>query len=122
MGTAKPTAAERAAVPHHLLDLVDPHESFSVADWLAAAEAVAADVLGRGRVPVFVGGTAFYLRSLLRGLAAVPPADPALRAELEADAAARTPEVLHAELAAVDPAAAAKIYPQDAAASCGLGR
>ena len=113
VGTAKPTPAERAAVPHHLLDLVDPHDAFSVADWLAAAEAAAADVLGRGRVPVFVGGTAFYLRSLLRGLAAVPPADPALRAELEADAAARTPAVLHAELAAVDPAAAAKIYAQD---------
>ena len=114
VGTAKPTADERAAVPHHLLDLADPHETFTVADWLAAAEDAAADVLGRGRVPVFAGGTAFYLRSLLRGLAAVPPGDPALRADLEADAAARTPQVLHAELAAVDPAAAAKIYPQDA--------
>ena len=114
VGTAKPTAAERAAVPHHLLDLVGPDEAFSVADYLGRAEAAARDVLGRGRTPLFVGGTGFYLRSLLRGLGDAPKGDPAVRADLEAEVADRGPEALHAALAAVDPAAAAGIYTTDA--------
>ena len=114
VGTAKPTAADRAAVPHHLLDLVEPSEPFSVARYLEHAEAAVRDVLGRGRVPLFVGGTGFYLRSLLRGVGAVPASDPAVRAELEAEVAARGPEALHATLAAADPAAAAGIDTTDA--------
>ena len=114
VGTAKPTAADRAAVPHHLLDLAEPTETFSVARYLEHAEAAARDVLNRGKVPLFVGGTGFYLRSLLRGLGDVPAGDPAVRAELEAAVAARGPEALHAALAAADPAAAAGIYATDA--------
>ena len=114
VGTAKPTAAERAVVPHHLLDLAEPTETFSVARYLEHAEAAALDVLNRGKVPLFVGGTGFYLRSLLRGLGDVPASDAALRAELEAEIEARGPEALHATLAAVDPAAAAGIYTTDA--------
>ncbi|MFH5806543.1 tRNA (adenosine(37)-N6)-dimethylallyltransferase MiaA [Alienimonas sp. DA493] len=114
VGTAKPSAAERAAVPHHLLDLAEPTETFSVARYLEHAEAAVRDVLNRGKVPLFVGGTGFYLRSLLRGLGDVPPGDPAVRAELEAEVAARGPEAVHAELAALDPAAAAGIYTTDA--------
>ena len=113
VGTAKPSAADRAAVPHRLLDLADPAGGFSVADYLEYAERAVRDALGRGRVPLFVGGTGFYLRSLLRGLGDVPGADPAVRAELEAALAARGPAALHAELAAADPAAAAGIYIQD---------
>ncbi|NNJ27642.1 tRNA (adenosine(37)-N6)-dimethylallyltransferase MiaA [Alienimonas chondri] len=114
VGTAKPTAAERAAVPHHLLDLAEPTGTFSVARYLEHAETVVRDVLSRGKVPLFVGGTAFYLRSLLRGLGDVPAGDAGVRAELEAEIAERGPEALHATLAAVDPAAAAGIYTTDA--------
>ncbi len=114
VGAAKPTAADRAAAPHHLLDLVEPTEAFSVARYLELAEAAVRDVLDRGKVPLFVGGTAFYLRSLLRGLGDAPPSDPALRAELEAAIADRGPAALHADLAALDPAAAAGIYTTDA--------
>ena len=113
VGAAKPTAADRAAVPHHLLDLADPAGSFSVAEYLRHAGAAVREVLSRGRTPLFVGGTGFYLRSLLRGLGDVPGEDPAVRAELEADVAARGPAALHAELAAADPDAAAGIYLQD---------
>ena len=114
VGTAKPTAADRAAVPHHLLDLADPRGPFSVADYLRHAELAVRDVLARGRVPLFAGGTGFYLRSLLRGIGDVPPGDGAVRAGLEADVEARGTAALHAALAAADPAAAARIYTQDA--------
>ena len=114
VGTAKPTAADRAAVRHHLLDLAEPTETFSVARYLERAEAAVRDVLSRDMVPLFVGGTGFYLRSLLRGIGAVPASAPAVRADLEAAIAARGPEPLHAELAAADPAAAAGIYATDA--------
>jgi tRNA dimethylallyltransferase len=114
VGTAKPSAADRAAVPHHCLDLVEPAESFSVAAWLAAAAAAVADCRSRGRQILFVGGTPLYLRALRDGLASLPAADPALREDLAALAAAAGPEQLHARLAAVDPAAAARIHPRDA--------
>jgi len=113
IGSAKPSPADRAAVPHHCLDLVSPAEPFSVAAWLTAAAAAVADCRSRGRRILFVGGTPLYLRALRDGLAPLPPADPGLRAELLAEAAARGSELLHARLAAIDPPAASRIHPRD---------
>jgi tRNA dimethylallyltransferase len=113
IGTAKPSPAERAAVPHHGLDLVGPAESFSVAAWLAAAAAAVADCRSRDKRILFVGGTPLYLRALRDGLAEVPAADPVLRADLVAEAAARGPEHLHHRLSSLDPASAARIHPRD---------
>lgn len=114
VGTATPTPEQRQAVPHHLLDVVDAGEAYSVARWLAdAAEAMAA-CRSRGRAILFVGGTPLYLRALRDGLAPLPPADPAIRAALAAEADRRGPEWLHARLATIDPAAAARIHPRDA--------
>jgi tRNA dimethylallyltransferase len=114
IGTAKPTPEQRAAVPHHLIDLLDPAEAYSAGrfrrDALAAMEATRA----RGRVPLLVGGTMLYFRALQRGLADLPEADPALRAELDERARHSGWPVLHAELARVDPVLAARIQPGDA--------
>ena len=112
IGTAKPSAAERAAVPHHLLDLVEPHETFDIARWCAAAAAAVEDVRGRGRRPLFVGGTPLYLMAFFKGLMQTPAADPALRAELEARERAE-PGRLHAELQQRDPEAASRIHRHD---------
>ncbi len=114
IGTAKPTDAERAAVPHHLLDLVEPWEGFSVAQYLAAAATTAQDLLARGRKPLFVGGTPLYLKALLRGIFSGPPADWELRHQLAELTRNEGPQRLHERLAAVDPAAAAKLHPNDA--------
>jgi tRNA dimethylallyltransferase len=113
VGTAKPGAAERARVPHHLIDLVEPSETYDVQRYLADARAALADVHGRGREALFVGGTGFYLAALLRGLFEGPPVDRAVRAELEQHARAVGPEAMHAELAEVDPRAAARLHPHD---------
>jgi tRNA dimethylallyltransferase len=113
IGTAKPTAAERAAVPHHLIDVRDPQEDFSVADYLEAAGEVVRDIAARGKQALFVGGTALYLKALLRGLFSGPPADWKLRAELEELARLSGVEVLHARLQAADPVAAKKLHPND---------
>jgi len=112
IGTAKPTPAERAAIPHHLIDVADPHDlqrDFTVADWLAAARTAVAGIESRGRVPIVVGGTHLYLQALLQGLFEGPTIDPELRATLASipDAALRT------ELERVDPDAAARIHPAD---------
>lgn len=108
-GTAKPEPALRARAPHHLIDIVDPTERFTVADWLARTERAIADIAGRGRVPIVVGGTNLYLKALLEGLFDGPSMDADLRAKLEQlDNAA-----LHAKLAAVDPAAAQRIHLND---------
>jgi tRNA dimethylallyltransferase len=110
IGTAKPTAAERADVPHHCLDLVDAdEEGFTVARWLLAADAAVAAIQGRGRVPIVVGGTNLYIRAFLEGLDEAPAADPAFRAALDAVPSAE----LHARLAASDPPAAARLHPND---------
>ena len=106
VGTAKPSAAARAEIPHHCLDLVSPAEPFSVAAWLAAAAAAVADCRSRGCGVLFVGGTPLYLRALRDGLAELPAADPEIRAVLLAEAAAGGPEPLHARLAALDPVTA----------------
>lgn len=112
IGTAKPTPAERAAAPHHLLDIRDPDEPFSLAAFQDLAYAAIDAILARGRAPLLVGGTGQYLAAVLEGWAIprVAP-QPALRAELEREAAKRGPAALHARLSAVDPQAAAKIQP-----------
>ena len=109
IGTGKASAAERAEIPHHLLDVVRPDEEMTAARFAALADAAIADVAGRGRPVIVCGGTGLYVRILLFGLFDAPPADPDLRAEL----AARGAPALHAELAAVDPDAAARIDPND---------
>lgn len=113
IGTAKPDAAARRSVPHHLVDVVEPSETYNVARWLAdAADAVDA-IRARGRRILFVGGTPLYLRALRDGLAPLPPADAEVRGRLTAEAEASGPEALHRRLAAADPAAAARIHPRD---------
>ena len=113
VGTAKPTAAERRAVPHHLLDVADPRGAFSAAAFARLARVVIADVRGRGRLPVVAGGTGLYLRALLHGLFSGPSRDDALRARLEALASRHGDGRLHRLLARVDPAAAARIGARD---------
>lgn len=113
VGTAKPTAAERAAAAHHLLDAADPGEGMDAARWLLLADRAIADIAARGRLPIACGGTGLYLRALLHGMARAPSRDPALRAALEAEAARLGRPALHARLAAVDPRAAARIGPND---------
>jgi tRNA dimethylallyltransferase len=113
VGTAKPTAAERAAVPHHLLDVVAPGEGMDAARFVALADAAIADIAARRRVPIVAGGTGLYVRALLHGVVDAPGRDPALRARLEEEAARLGRPALHARLAAVDPDAAARIRPND---------
>jgi len=114
IGTAKPSAAERRRVRHHLIDLLDPTESYSAGRFRADAIAAVEDILARGRIPLLAGGTMLYYRALAAGLDALPQADPQLRAEIERDAAQRGWPALHAELAAVDAKSAARIMPGDA--------
>ncbi len=115
IGTAKPTAQERALVPHHMLDVADPTEAYAVADYAVAAERVIAEILSRGRVPILVGGTGLYLKALMDGLSlGGAGGDERLRAEL--NALADEPggkERLHDRLAAVDPETAARLHPND---------
>jgi len=113
IGSAKPDAATLARAPHHLLDIRDPTEAYSAAAFCDDARRLMAGIVARGRVPLLVGGTMLYFRALLRGLDDLPRADPALRKELEAEAKARGWPALHAELAAVDPATAARLAPND---------
>ncbi len=113
VGTAKPTRDERARVPHHLLDVVEPGEGMDAARWAALADAAIADVAARGRLPIVAGGTGLYLRALLHGVVPAPGRDPALRARLEEEALRLGRPALHARLAAVDAAAAARIRPND---------
>ncbi len=112
IGTAKPTADERATVPHHLIDVLDPWESGSVAWWLDRAAEACRQIRERGKRPLFVGGTPFYLKALLHGLFDAPPVDPAIRQRLEADGE-RDRLALHARLAAVDPLTAKRLHPND---------
>ena len=109
IGTAKPTPAERRAVPHHLLDVADVTEAFDVARWLRLAEEAIADILGRGSVPLIVGGSGFYLKALMRGLPLTPPSDSQARAEIEAELQARGLDALLTEIAARSPQEAARM-------------
>ncbi len=114
VGTAKPPAAERARVPHHLIDIRDPTQPYSAAQFAADATRQIGEIAARGALPLLVGGTMLYFKALIDGLDAIPAADPAIRAALDAEAAARGWPALHAELARVDPATAARLPPNDA--------
>ena len=109
IGTAKPTLADRARVPYHLLDVAEPSQDFSAVDYAKAAEQAVSDILSRGRLPVFCGGTGLYLDAFLRGMPASPGGDEALRLKLTAEAERYGALYLHNRLAAVDPDAAAAI-------------
>ncbi len=113
IGSAKPDAAERAQAPHHLLDLRDPWQTYSAAEFAADAARAVRDILARGRVPILAGGTGLYFRALLQGLSPMPQADPALRVRIAAEAASQGWAALHAQLAAVDPAASRRIHATD---------
>jgi tRNA dimethylallyltransferase len=113
VGTAKPTAAERAAVPHHLVDVVAPGEGMDAARFAALADAAIAGIAARGRLPVVAGGTGLYLRAVLHGVVQAPGRDPALRARLEEEALRLGRAALHARLREVDAEAAARIRPND---------
>jgi tRNA dimethylallyltransferase len=114
IGTAKPTPAELAAVPHHLIDIIEPTQSYSAAEFARSAKTLAAEILARGRLPLLVGGTMLYFKALFDGLSELPQADEALRARLDAQAAEQGWPAMHAELAKVDPVTAARLAPNDA--------
>jgi len=113
VGTAKPDVAARARVRHHLIDVLEPHEEYSLAEYVSAASVVATDIVTRGRIPLFVGGTGLYLRGVLRGVFQGPPADWKLRHELEALAEREGNEAVHARLNQVDRSLATRLHPQD---------
>jgi tRNA dimethylallyltransferase len=113
IGTAKPSHEIRQLVPHHLIDIVEPTEEYSVAQYVDAAAAAVADIRSRGKQPLFVGGTPLYLKSLLRGLFDGPPADWKVRREIEAELQHVGSQALFDRLAQVDPIAASNIHPHD---------
>ena len=113
IGSAKPDKALRERIPHHLLDLRDPQETYSAGEFVADALATIAAVRSRGALPVLVGGTMLYFNALVRGLARLPQADLKIRAAIDARAATRGWPALHAELQGIDPEAAARIHPND---------
>ncbi|MCD9571845.1 tRNA (adenosine(37)-N6)-dimethylallyltransferase MiaA [Pseudomonas protegens] len=113
IGTAKPSRELLAQFPHRLIDILDPAESYSAADFRTDALTAMADITARGKIPLLVGGTMLYYKALLEGLADMPAADPQVRAELEEEAARLGWQALHDQLAAVDPESAARIHPND---------
>lgn len=114
IGAAKPTRAERADIPHHLIDIRDPWQTYSAAEFAVDARAAMDAIRARGRVPILAGGTGLYFRAVLDGLSDMPPADPGVRAAITCEASERGWAALHAELAARDPRAAARIHATDA--------
>jgi len=114
VGTAKPNASTRTAIPHHLIDVVDPTEAYSAARFCADAIGAVDAIRARGRIPLLAGGTMLYFKALTEGLSALPGRDPAVRARLDARAAEEGWPALHAELARVDPRTAARLAPTDA--------
>ncbi|MBP1145304.1 tRNA (adenosine(37)-N6)-dimethylallyltransferase MiaA [Pseudomonas congelans] len=113
IGTAKPSKAQLAEFPHRLIDILDPAQSYSAADFRSDALAAMAEITARGNIPLLVGGTMLYFKALLDGLADMPAADAQVRAQLEADAQAFGWQSLHDQLAVVDPVSAARIHPND---------
>ena len=114
IGTAKPSSEERGAVPHHLIDLLDPTEAYSAGRFREDALRAIAEIHSRNRIPLLVGGTMLYYRALAEGMDELPPANPGIRKQIDADAAQKGWPAMHAELARVDPATAARLKPGDA--------
>ena len=114
VGTAKPDAATLARYPHRLIDIISPEESYSTARFRDDALAAMAEITAAGKVPVLVGGTMLYFRSLLQGLAELPKADPGLRAEIDAEAAIHGWPAMHEKLSHLDPSTATRLHPTDA--------
>ncbi len=114
IGTAKPSAEELAAVPHHLIDIIEPHDSYNAARFVADARRLMDEIRARGRLPLLVGGTMLYIKALVDGLDDIPASDPDVRARLDQRAAAEGWPALHAELARVDPSTAGRLAPNDA--------
>lgn len=113
IGTAKPTPGERAGVPHHLIDVVDPDQAYSSGRWRADAIRATVDILSRRRLPLLVGGTMLYYRTLVGGMDALPPAHPDIRATIDEEAKRRGWSAMHEELASVDPRSARRIRSGD---------
>ena len=113
IGSAKPEAEVLAVAPHHLIDIREPNESYSVAEFCEDALALMADITARGNVPLLAGGTMMYYKALMDGLADLPESDPQVRAQLEADVADKGIEALHARLAEVDPKSGARLHSTD---------
>lgn len=113
IGTAKPTPAELAAVPHHLINIRDPRQAYSAAEFVSDAQRLIGEITARGRLPLLVGGTMLYFKALLEGLDDMPKADAAIRSELEEEARQKGWPAMHAALARVDPVTAARLNPSD---------
>ena len=113
IGTAKPTLEERAGIPHHLIDILEPNQSYSTGQFRHQALALMADMTGRGKIPILVGGTQLYFNALFNGLAVLPVANIEIRKQLDQDLLDLGKDVLHQRLALVDPVAAARIHPND---------
>ncbi|MDE2593681.1 MAG: tRNA (adenosine(37)-N6)-dimethylallyltransferase MiaA [Burkholderiales bacterium] len=113
IGTAKPTASELAQVPHHLIDILDPLESYSAARFVQDTTRLMQEIRARGRTPLLVGGTMLYIKALMEGLDDMPPANPEVRLQLDERMRAQGPQALHAELQQVDPVTAARLAPGD---------
>jgi tRNA dimethylallyltransferase len=113
IGTAKPSASELASVPHHLIDIIAPTEAYSVAQFLIDTKRLVADIQSRGKLPILVGGTMMYFKALINGIDDLPGADPAIRAELDAEALRIGVPGLHARLTSLDPITAARLQPND---------
>lgn len=113
IGTAKPSREERGGVPHHLIDILDPAESYSTGRFREDALALMQDIVARGKLPILAGGTMLYFNALLYGLSSLPAADPEVRRQIDDEAARFGWAKLHAELGRVDPVAAARIHPND---------
>ncbi|PSN08986.1 tRNA (adenosine(37)-N6)-dimethylallyltransferase MiaA [Siccibacter turicensis] len=113
IGTAKPTADEQAQAPHRLMDILDPAQAYSAADFRRDALGEMAAITAAGKIPLLVGGTMLYFKALLEGLSPLPSADPAVRARIEQQAAEQGWDALHRQLEVIDPVAAARIHPND---------
>src|SRR5438309_2358075 len=114
IGTAEPSLADRQSVPHHLIDIVDPTGSYSAAQFRSDAVRLISEIAARARIPLLVGGTMLYFKALREGLSELPESDPAVRAQIDAEAAERGWPALHAQLAKIDAPTAARLKPTDA--------
>jgi tRNA dimethylallyltransferase len=114
IGTAKPSSAERAAVPHHMVDILEPHEDFDAAAYGRRAGACVVEVIRRGKLPFVVGGTGLYIKALIYGLTEAAPSDETVRSELKSQLEQAGPQAMHARLAQIDPQSARRIHPNDA--------